>query len=130
MLTRSTDRKIPCVYIHVYRITKKWRPSPYNSLRHADNRGYFSDVLLAEGSGKIWACSCWEKGNFIMINEFKCGQTWKIWPSLLSLWLYNPFNPFLWYKHHYPKTSQEYICCNWKSIISEWSFSEIKKKSI
>ena len=37
-------------------------------------------------------------------------------------------NTFLWYKHHYAKTSQKYICCNWKFIISEWSFSEIKKK--
>ena len=32
-----------------------------------------------------------------MINEFKYGQTWKIWPSLLSLSLYNPFNwIFVW----------------------------------
>ena len=36
-------------------------------------------------------------------------------------------NIFLWYKHHYAKTSQKYICCNWKSIISEWSFSKSKK---
>ena len=49
-------------------------------------------VLLDEGSGKIWTCSCWEKGNFIMINEFKYGQTWKIWPSPLSLWLYSTCN--------------------------------------
>ena len=26
-----------------------------------------------------------------MINESKYGQTWKIWPSLLSLWLYSTF---------------------------------------
>ena len=44
MLTRITDRKIPCVYIHVYRITKNWGPGPYNSLRHADNRRYFSGL--------------------------------------------------------------------------------------
>ena len=104
MLTRITDQKILCVYIHVYRITKNWGPGPYNSLRHADNRRYFLDlsltrhrrqahmyVLLGEGSGKIWTCSCWEKGNFIMINEFKYGQTWKIWPSPLSLSLYSTF---------------------------------------
>ena len=42
----------------------------------------------------------------------------------------NCHSPFLWFKHHYPKTSQEYICCNWKSIVSKWSFSEIKKCSI
>ena len=58
MLTKITDRMIPCVYIHVYRITKKLGPGPYNSLRHA-NRRYFSKlkgsahVLLGEGSGKI-----------------------------------------------------------------------------
>ena len=48
-------------------------------------------VLLGEGSGKIWTCSCWEKGNFIMIIVFKYGQTWKVWLSPLSLSLYNPF---------------------------------------
>ena len=86
MLTRITDRKIPCVYIHVYQITKNRGHGPYNSLRHADKRRYFSGlslprnrwkahVLLGEGSGKIWTCSCCEKGNFIMINEFKFCQT-------------------------------------------------------
>ena len=41
MLARFTDWKIPCVYIHVYQITKNWGLDPYNSLRHAGNRGYF-----------------------------------------------------------------------------------------
>ena len=45
MLTRITDRKILCVYIHVYQITKNWGPGPYNSLRHA-NRRYFSGISL------------------------------------------------------------------------------------
>ena len=101
MLTRITDQKMPCVYI-VYRITKNWGPGLYNSLWHADNRRYFlglsltrnwqeAHVLPGKGSGEIWACSCWEKVNFIMINEFKYGQIWKIWPSLLSLSLYNSF---------------------------------------
>ena len=64
MLTRITTLKIPCVYIHVYRITKNGGPVPYNSLCHADNRRYFlglsdlkskgsAHVLLGEGSGKI-----------------------------------------------------------------------------
>ena len=57
-------------------------------------------VLLGKGSGKIWTCSCWEKGNFIMINEFKYGQTWKIWPSPLSLSLYNPFKEYMHKKVH------------------------------
>ena len=39
MLTRITDQKIPCGYIQVY-----WRPGLYNSLRHADNRRYFSGL--------------------------------------------------------------------------------------
>ena len=30
-----------------------------------------------------------------MINEFKSGQTWKIWPSPLSLSLYSTFNDYL-----------------------------------
>ena len=107
MLTRITDQKIPCVYIHVYRITKNWGPGPYNSLRHADNRRYFSGLsltrnrreahmfYLAREVGKIWRCSCWEKGKFIMINEFKYDKTWKIWPSLLSLSLGSTFKHYI-----------------------------------
>ena len=97
ILTRITDRKFPCLYVHVYQIIKNRGPGPYNSLRHADNRQYFSGrsltwnrrephmFYLAREVGKIWRCSCWEKGNFIMINEFKYCQTSKIWPSPLSL---------------------------------------------
>ena len=39
--------------------------------------------------------SCWEKGNFLVINKFKYDQTWNIWPSPLSLSLYNPFSTCL-----------------------------------
>ena len=46
MLTRITDRKIPCVYIHVYEIIKNWGPGPYNSRLHADNIKYFSGLSL------------------------------------------------------------------------------------
>ena len=110
MLTRITDRKIPCVYIHVYQIIKNWGPGPYNSLRHADNRKYFSGlshakskgsayVLLGEGTGKIWTCSCWENGNFITINEFKYGQTWIIWLSPFSYHFTVPLNQ-KWMRHH------------------------------
>ena len=45
MPTRITDRKIPCVYIHVYRITKNGGPGPCNSLRHADDRRYISGLF-------------------------------------------------------------------------------------
>ena len=47
MLTRITDQKIPCVYIHVFEIIKNWGPVPYNSLRHADNIKYFLGLSLA-----------------------------------------------------------------------------------
>ena len=47
MLTRITDLKIPCVYIHVYQITKHCGPGPYSSLRHADNRRCFSGLSLS-----------------------------------------------------------------------------------
>ena len=52
MLTRITDRKIPCVFIHVYCITKNWGPGPYNSLRHSDNRRYFSGLSLTRNRRK------------------------------------------------------------------------------
>ena len=38
---------------------------------------------------KIWTCSCWEK------SKFKYCQTWKIWPSLLSLSIYSTLKSFL-----------------------------------
>ena len=105
MLTRVIDWKIPCIYFHIYQIIKNWVPGLYNSLCRADNRRYFlglsnvklkgsAHVLLGEGSGKIWTCSCWEKDNFIIINEFKYGQTWKIWPSWPSLSLYSTLKSF------------------------------------
>ena len=62
-------------------------PGLYNSLRHADNRKYFSGLsltrnrrevhmfYLASEVGKKWKCFCREKGNLIIINEFKYGQT-------------------------------------------------------
>ena len=104
ILTRITDWKIPCVYIHVYQIIKNRGPGPYNSLRHADNRKYFAGhcltqnrreahmIYMAKEVEKIWKCSCWEKGNFVMINDFKYGQSWKISPSPLSLSIYSTFN--------------------------------------
>ena len=48
MLTRISDRKILCVYIHVYQITKNWGPGLYKSLRHTDNRKYFSGLSLMQ----------------------------------------------------------------------------------
>ena len=73
----------------VYHIIKNWGPGLYNFLRHTGNRKYFSSLsltrnrreanmfYLVRGVGKVWKCSFWEKGNFIMINKFKYGQTWK-----------------------------------------------------
>ena len=55
----------------------------FGSLSNVKSKGRAAQVLLGKGSRKIWTCSCWEKSNFIMINEFKYGQTWKTWPSLV-----------------------------------------------
>ena len=117
MLTRITDWKIPCVYIHVYQITKNWGPGPYNSLRHADNRKYFLGLTLmwnrreahmfylARKVRRIWRCSCLEKGDFIMINEFKYCQTWTFWPCSLSLSLCSTFRSFC--KYYFGRCSSE-----------------------
>ena len=48
MLTRITDREVQCVYIHVCQIIRNQGPGPYNSLRHADNRKYFSSLSLMQ----------------------------------------------------------------------------------
>ena len=53
---------------------------------------------LVREVGKIWSCSCWQNGNFITVNEFKYGQTWKIWPSQLSLLLYSTFKQTISHK--------------------------------
>ena len=47
---------------------------------------------LTKEDRKIWTCSCREKGNFIIINDFRYGQTWKIWPFSFSLSLYSISN--------------------------------------
>ena len=108
-LIRITDRKVQCVYIHVCQIIRNQGPGPYDSQRHADSRKYFSGLSLMQNQreahmfylarevGKNWWCSCWKKGNFIMINEFKYGQTWETWPSPLILSLYSTFKD--WVSH-------------------------------
>ena len=53
MLTRITDRKISCVYICAYRITKNRGPGPCNSLRHANNRKYFSGLSLTRNRREV-----------------------------------------------------------------------------
>ena len=68
MLTRIRDRKILCVYIHVYRITKNWGPGPYNSLRHADNKRYFSGLSLTRNEGKR-TCLTW-RGKWENLSRF------------------------------------------------------------
>ena len=101
------------MYIHVYQIIKNRGPGPYNSLCHTDNIKYFSGLSLMRNRGKahmlflarevekLWRCSYWEKGNFIMINEFKYVQVWTIWPSPLSLSLYSTFKSSnFWVKIH------------------------------
>ena len=54
--------EIPCVYVyytHVYHITKSRGPGLYNSLRHADNKIYFSGLSLREIKGKR-ICFTWQ----------------------------------------------------------------------
>ena len=63
------------------------------SLSNKKSKGS-THVLFGKRIGKIWTCSGWEKGIFIMINEFKYGRTWKIWPSPLSLSLNSTFNTY------------------------------------
>ena len=86
-------------YIHVYQIIKNRGPGWYNFLCHANNRKYFLALSLTRNQREahMWEsgknslrCSCWEKGNFILISEFKYGQAWKIrpfWPLGLSLYI-------------------------------------------
>ena len=50
---------------------------------------------LAKIVGKGFRHCCWEKCNFMLIYEFKYGETWKILPSPLCLPLYNTFNKCL-----------------------------------
>ena len=102
-MTRITDWKSPCIYIHVYQRIKNWGPGPYNSVRHTDKKKYFSGLSLTWNRRKahlfyltrkveiIWICSCWEKSNFFMVDEFKYGQIWKMWRSTLSLLLCSTF---------------------------------------
>ena len=97
--TRVIGWKIPCVCLCLLN-NKKSMTCRYISLRHTDNGKYFSGLFLswnrkkghmfhlAREVGKIWRCSCWEKGHFIIISELRYGQTWKTWPSPLSLSLY------------------------------------------
>ena len=90
------------MYIFVYHIIKNRGTGPYYSLRHADSRKYFSGLFLTQNRREAHmfyllrqlrriSSFCWEKGNFIMINEFKYGETWKIWPSPLSFSHYSTF---------------------------------------
>ena len=46
ILTRITDHKIQCLYIHGYQIIKNCGPGPYNSLPHIDNRKTISGLSL------------------------------------------------------------------------------------
>ena len=75
-----------CVYscLSNNRNLRTW-PGLYNTVHHADNRKYFLGLsliqnwreahmfYLARKVGKNSTCSCWEKGNVRMINEFKYG---------------------------------------------------------
>ena len=40
------------MFTHVYQIIKNWERGPYNSLRHADSRKYFSSLSLTRNRRK------------------------------------------------------------------------------
>ena len=133
MLTRITDRKIPCVYIRAYEKIKNWGRGPYNSLRHADNRKYFSGLSLTRNRREalmfylarevgIFGHALAEKKVILMINEFKYGQTWKIWPSPLSLSLYSTFKASDPLKPC--NESNTYLYCDYYLITKVASFTE------
>ena len=46
MLTKITDWEIPCVYIHVYQITKDWGHGPYN-------KRYFPGLSLTRNRREV-----------------------------------------------------------------------------
>ena len=47
---------------------------------------------LASEVRKIWRCSCWEKGDFILISEFQNGQTLTISTYFITLHTLNTNN--------------------------------------
>ena len=78
ILTRITDLKIPCVYIHVCQKIKKCRPGPYNSLRHADNIIYFLGLSLTWNREEALMFYCrgkWEKFGDVL-GERKVTLSW------------------------------------------------------
>ena len=105
-----------CIY-NVYQITKNWGPGLYNPLRHAGDRRYFSSLslmrnqreahmfYLAREVGKFGHVLA-EKKATLMINEFKYGQTWKIWQFPLSLSLYSTFKCLLKFQFYKVKLKQ------------------------
>ena len=124
ILTGITDQKILCVYSCLSNDIKTWGPGLYNPLCHTHDKKYFSDfsltrnqrevctIHLAKEVGEIWRCSCWEKGNFILIYEFKYDQTWKFWPSPLSLSIYNTFKESSTVVYRCPKSLFSYLVKN------------------
>ena len=77
------------------------------------------------GKWENWTFSCWEKGNFIMINEFKYGQTWKICPSPLSLSLYSTFKEYaLKSKQIFISRADSFSIQNWQNW-GKWPFGNL-----
>ena len=56
--------------------------------KHLCQSLFFNKVA---GDVAVSRCSCWEKGNFILVSEFRYGQTWQFWPSPLSSSIYSTF---------------------------------------
>ena len=72
ILSRITDRKIPCVYTHDYYVLKNRGTGPYNSLRHADNRkNIFGSLSNAKskGSAMFYLAGEWEKFGDVLTEK-------------------------------------------------------------
>ena len=79
-----------------------------------------ADVLLGEGSGKIWTCSCWEKSNFIMIMNSNMVKPEKVGHLYLVYHFTVPLTPLY-----------TFCCCFLSSVLTMilWLFYHLPGKN-
>ena len=105
-----------CIYIYSCLSKIKNQGPGLGSLSNAKSNGS-THVLLGKWRKENLYMFLLRKGNFIMINEFRYGPTWKIWPSPLSLSLCSTFNDrtLFTYKNLFGLFSKKAeICWTWK----------------
>ena len=126
------------VYIQVYHIRKNRGPGPYNSLRHANNRRYFSGlsltrnrreahVSLGEESGKNLEIFLLRKrylynSNTLLISRF----------PLKSSEMLNVLHCAIWYDLHNLKNMKNIPSQSIQKIMkdSETDARQVKQKNI